>query len=112
MATDTPFKAISDSTRRQILDLLREVNRLTAGSIAQSFPEISRPAVSKHLAILRDADLVRTEREGREWIYSINPAPLRTVAEWLRQYEVFWDEQLDAFKEFVEYTQDKGGKTG
>jgi DNA-binding transcriptional ArsR family regulator len=112
MATDTPFKAISDLTRRQILDLLREEDHLPAGSIAQSFPEISRPAVSKHLAILRQSDLVRTEREGREWIYSINPAPLRKVAEWLSQYEVFWDEQLDSFKEFVESTQDKGEETG
>jgi DNA-binding transcriptional ArsR family regulator len=106
----TPYKAISDSTRRQILDLLREKNRMTAGSIAQSFPEISRPAVSKHLRILRGSDLVRTRRLGRERIYSINPAPLRQIAEWLRQYQVFWDEQLTSLKDFVESTQDQGGK--
>ena len=65
----SPFKAISDGTRRQILDLLREEDRLTAGSVAQFFPEISRPAVSKHLAILRQADLVTARRRGRKWIY-------------------------------------------
>lgn len=85
---------------------------MTAGSIAQSFPEISRPAVSKHLAILRGSDLLRTKRQGRQWIYSINPAPLQQVAEWLRRYQIFWDAQLASFKEFVESTQDQGGNSG
>ena len=90
----SPFKAISDHTRRQILDLLHAQDRLAAGSIAEFFPEISRPAVSKHLAILRQADLVTIRRSGRKWIYSINPAPLRQVEDWLSRYESLWEEHL------------------
>lgn len=108
----SPFKAISDDTRRQILDLLHERDRLTAGSIARSFPHISRPAVSKHLAILRQADLVQTRRTGRKWIYSINPGPLRQVADWLSRYEKLWDQQLESFKDYVESTGEKGGESG
>jgi len=97
----TPYKAIADQTRRHILDALREES-LTAGAIAQRFPRISRPAVSKHLAILRHSRLVVTERRGREHVYALNAAPLRDLAEWVRRYEVFWDEQMQALKEYVE----------
>jgi len=97
----TPFKAISDSTRRSILDALRE-EHLTAGAIAQRFQRISRPAVSKHLTILRRARLVAAKKHGRELIYSLHATPLRPVADWLRDYEVMWDGQLQALKDHVE----------
>ena len=103
------FKAISDQTRRQILDLLRDEKHLSAGSIAKSFPAISRPAVSKHLSILRRSNLVKTRRTGREWQYSLNPAPLRQVMDWLSRYQIFWDDQLASFKEHVESNNENGG---
>lgn len=111
-ASVSPFKAISDHTRRQILDLLHEEDPLTAGSIAQFFPEISRPAVSKHLAILRQAQLVTTRRSGRKWIYSLNAAPLRQVEDWLSRYQSLWGQQMASFKDYVESKEEKGGKTG
>jgi DNA-binding transcriptional ArsR family regulator len=101
MSAVSPYRAISDHTRRQILDLLRGEN-LTAGAIAGHFGEISRPAVSKHLAILRKSRLVQVRKQGREQVYTLNAAPLREVNAWLSRYEAFWDDQLAAFKHFVE----------
>jgi DNA-binding transcriptional ArsR family regulator len=102
----TSYRAIADTTRRRILDLLREES-LTAGAIAERFPKISRPAVSKHLAILRRSRLVTIEKRGRERVYALNAAPLRAVADWVREYETFWDEQLQALKEYVESEADQ-----
>ena len=84
------YDAIADETRRRILDLLRR-RTLKAGEIARRFPHISRPAVSRHLAILRRSRLVVARRTGRELHYSLNAAPLREVDSWLRQYAAFWD---------------------
>lgn len=99
--TPTPYKAIADSTRREILDLLRDDN-LTAGAIASHFHKISRPAVSKHLSILRRSRLVITEKKGREQVYRLNAVPLRQVAAWVNEYDAFWDNQLQSLKRYVE----------
>ncbi|HET7087806.1 MAG TPA: metalloregulator ArsR/SmtB family transcription factor [Anaerolineae bacterium] len=100
-AAVTPYKAIADRTRRLILDALREES-LSAGAIAQRFPKMSRPAVSKHLAILRRSRLVVMKKRGRERLYALNAAPLRDVSEWVHQYEVAWDGQLQSLKRYVE----------
>lgn len=99
--TVSPYRAISDGTRRRILDALSE-DKMTAGAIAERFPRISRPAVSKHLAILKRSRLVKVEKRGRERVYALNAAPLRDVDAWVRRYETFWDQQLQALKEYVE----------
>ena len=75
---------------------------LTAGVIAQRFRKISRPAVSKHLAVLRRSKLVLIRKQGRERIYTLNAAPLKEVSDWVNQYQTFWDEQLQSFKNYVE----------
>ena len=106
-AAAPPYSAIADPTRRRILDLLRN-GSLNAGMIARRFHGISRPAVSKHLGILRRSRLVVTQRNGRELLYSLNAAPLREVDAWLRRYEVFWGRQLESFKTHVESTPTKG----
>lgn len=95
------YHAISDKTRRQILDMLQRES-LTAGVIAQRFTKISRPAVSKHLAVLRRSKLVLIRKQGRERIYTLNAAPLKEVSDWVNQYQTFWDEQLQSFKNYVE----------
>lgn len=94
------FQAIADPTRRAMLDLLRE-GRKPAGAIAEAFP-VSRPAISKHLRLLRHAHLVRETREGRNRIYELNPEPLRAVESWLEKYRVFWTQSLDNLKAMVE----------
>ena len=112
-AFTTPYQAILDGTRRRILDLLREES-LTAGAIAQRFRKISRPAVSKHLAILRRSKLVVTKKQGRERMYSLNAAPLREVADWVSQYDALWDKQLQSLKDYVESgsaTEEKGNES-
>lgn len=103
MPRHSPYRAISDPTRRRILDLLRDAGPLRAGDIAQRFPNISRPAVSKHLRILRQAKLVRESRDGREHWYSLDPRPLRDVYEgWIRSYESFWTDRLQTLKRIAE----------
>ena len=96
-----PYDALADDTRRRILDMLRS-RTLNAGEIARRFPHISRPAVSKHLAVLRRSRLVVVHRAGREMRYSLNAAPLREVNSWIKQYEVFWDREPRAFRSYGE----------
>ena len=94
------FRALADPTRRAVLDLLRSESR-PAGQIARSFP-ISRPAISKHLRLLRRAGLVREHRSGRHRFYHLNPQPLKAVDQWLEEYRVFWNTKLADLKAFVE----------
>ncbi len=98
-AEDT-FHAVADPTRRAVLDLLRRGSQ-PAGAIAHAFP-VSRPAISRHLRLLRRAHLVREHREGRHRVYDLNPEPLQAVDSWLEQYRNFWTMSLGNLKSFVE----------
>jgi len=98
--TEAAFQALADPTRRAVLDLLRR-GAQPAGQIASAFP-VSRPAISKHLRLLRRAHLVREHREGRHRVYQLNPEPLRAVDSWIEQYRVFWSTSLTNLKAFVE----------
>jgi DNA-binding transcriptional ArsR family regulator len=97
---DATFQALADPTRRAVLDLLRR-GKQPAGEIAGAFP-ISRPAISKHLRLLRRAHLVEEHREGRHRVYQLNPGPLRAVDSWLDHYRRFWSMNLNSLKQFVE----------
>jgi DNA-binding transcriptional ArsR family regulator len=97
---EATFQALADPTRRAVLDLLRHGSQ-PAGHIASAFP-VSRPAISKHLRLLRRAHLVREHREGRNRVYHLNPEPLRAVDSWLEQYRRFWSVSLTNLKAFVE----------
>jgi DNA-binding transcriptional ArsR family regulator len=97
---EATFQALADPTRRAVLDLLRAGSQ-PAGQIARAFP-VSRPAISKHLRLLRRAHLVREHREGRNRVYELNPEPLRAVDSWIEQYRVFWTASLNNLKAFVE----------
>ena len=97
---ESAFSALADPTRRAVLDLLRQGSQ-PAGRIAQSFP-VSRPAVSKHLRLLRRAHLVQEHRQGRQRLYRLNPGPLRAVDSWLAHYRCFWQASLTSLKTFVE----------
>jgi DNA-binding transcriptional ArsR family regulator len=94
------FQALADPTRRAVLDLLRRGSQ-PAGAIAAAFP-VSRPAISKHLRLLRRAHLVREHREGRHRVYHLNPEPLQAVDSWLDHYRSFWTASLANLKTFVE----------
>jgi len=99
-SAEAAFGALADPTRRAVLDLLRQGSR-PAGQIASAFP-VSRPAISKHLRLLRRAHLVEERREGRLRVYQLNPEPLKAVDSWLEQYRIFWQVSLTNLKNFVE----------
>ena len=94
------FRAIADPTRREILSLLRR-RRCSVGEIAGNF-RVSRPAISKHIRLLRRAGLVLSESQGTARICRLNPAPLRAVDDWLREYRELWRESLHTLKRLVE----------
>jgi DNA-binding transcriptional ArsR family regulator len=100
MADADVFGAISAPPRRALLAMLAE-REMGVTEIAGSF-DMTMSAVSQHLAILRDAGLVRTRKEGRQRLYRLDPAPLRTVAEWVRVYEPFWTEKLADLGRYLE----------
>jgi DNA-binding transcriptional ArsR family regulator len=100
---DAVFRAIADPTRREILSLLR-VRRRTVGEIAGNF-RMSRPAVSKHLRLLRSAGLIVSRKDGTARVCSLNAKPLRAIDDWLRDYETFWSETLQSLKSYVEEDQ-------
>jgi DNA-binding transcriptional ArsR family regulator len=97
---DAIFRALADPTRRAVLDLLRQGHQ-PAGQIARAFP-VSRPAISKHLRLLRSARLVREHRSGRHRFYRLDPTPLRCVDAWLQHYRLFWSSKLADLKSFLE----------
>ena len=99
-STETTFSALADPTRRAVLDLLRRGSR-PAGQIARAFP-ISRPAISKHLRLLRRAKLVQERREGRLRVYELDAHPLKAIDSWLGGYRMFWRANLSSLKHFIE----------
>lgn len=94
------FRAVSDPTRRAILDRLR-AGPTAVNVLAADFSQ-SRPAISKHLKVLRQARLVSEQRAGRERYYALEPVPLQRVAGWLEGYRSFWQVSLDNLKHYLE----------
>ena len=100
-----PYFALADPTRRAIIDALWEGGARPAGAIAAMFPAISRPAVSKHLAVLREAGLVTVTAHGREAWYALDTARLRELHEaWFARFAPLLDSSLEALKARVEST--------
>ena len=97
---DAVFRALADPTRREILRLLRD-GRSTVGTLAGNFRQ-SRPAISKHLRLLRSAGLVSARRQGTARLCTLNATPLRAVDQWLREYEAFWGGTLRRLKKHLE----------
>src|SRR4051794_9206612 len=100
LAHSDPFRAIADPTRRRILDLLLE-QELAVGALAESF-DSTLPAISQHLKILREAELVAERREGRQRFYRAQAAALREVSDWVTQYERFWRAKLGALGRYLD----------
>ncbi|NEX78517.1 winged helix-turn-helix transcriptional regulator [Bacillus thermocopriae] len=100
------FQAIADPTRRQVLRLLAE-KELPISEITSHFP-ISRTAISKHLKILSEAELVIGRKVGREKIYRLHPEPLTELKQWLSYYEQFWSNKLSVLKHVVEKEEESG----
>ncbi len=87
MSMDAVFKALADKSRRKLLDRLHQKNGQTLGELCEGL-EMSRQAVTKHLGILEDANLVSTQWRGREKLHFINPVPINDIAErWIGKFE-------------------------
>jgi DNA-binding transcriptional ArsR family regulator len=99
-ADEDVFRAIADPTRRAILDRLRG-GPAAVNALADDFRQ-SRPAISKHLRVLRQAKLVTAREAGRERLYELQPAPLQRVAGWIEGYRLFWQSNLTALKRHLE----------
>ena len=107
-ALDPVWKALSDPTRRAILDLLRSGPQRTT-DIVVAFPELSRFGVMKHLDVLKEAELVIAERQGRVVLNRINAVPLRRIYErWVSRFEDVWASQLLRIQECAECTEADG----
>jgi DNA-binding transcriptional ArsR family regulator len=100
LADSDIFQAIADPTRRAILDRLR-AGPAPVNSVADGFPQ-SRPAISKHLKILKDSGLVSEQRQGRERVYQVHPDRLSEIADWLLAYRDFWQTSLNRLKQKLE----------
>lgn len=109
---DPVWKALSDPTRRAILDLLREGPRTTT-EIVDAFPHLTRFGIMKHIDVLREASLVETREEGRQRVNSLNVVPIRQIYErWVGKYEELWSSHLLRIKELAEKPKkSKGEKT-
>ena len=96
------FRAIADPTRRAILERLRS-GPAPVNTLAAEFAQ-SRPAISKHLRVLHDANAVSEHRAGRQRIYRIEPETLRTVDDWIGSYRGLWQDNLNRLKSYLEDT--------
>ena len=94
------FSALANPVRRRLLELLAESPR-NAGALAAEF-DLSRPAVSEHLQVLRRADLVTEEIRGREHLYRLSPRPLAELDDWLRPFERYWRDVLTNLTNYLQ----------
>jgi DNA-binding transcriptional ArsR family regulator len=94
------FEALADPTRRRIVELLAE-NERSAGELAGQF-QVSRPAVSKHLRVLREAGIVDVRGDAQKRIYRLEPQALSRAEGWLARHRKFWEQRLDALEAQIE----------
>lgn len=99
------YAAVADPTRRRLLDLLARGGELPLHELVERFP-MGRTAVSKHLALLKEAGLVTDRRVGRETRYHLNAAPLQEIQGWVSFYERFWTQRLDRLRTLLEEDQE------
>jgi DNA-binding transcriptional ArsR family regulator len=99
---DAVFRALADQSRRHLLDRLHAKNGQTLGELCEGL-DMTRQAVAKHLAILEEANLVASKRQGREKLHFINPVPINDIAErWIRKFEHRRLSALSALKKHLE----------
>lgn len=100
---DGTLAALADPTRRRVVDLLRQ-EPLRAGKLADVF-EMSRPAMSRHLRVLRTHGLVEESRDpddARARLYRLRPEPIDELQVWISEVQRFWDDQLESFRKLAE----------
>ncbi|WP_104403006.1 ArsR/SmtB family transcription factor [Vibrio penaeicida] len=106
--TFDPFNAIAEPKRRELLEKLAG-KEMTVNQLVASLGW-SQPMVSKHLGVLKAVDLVRERREGRFRAYHVNGEQLKSIQDWVVQFEQYWTHTLDSLGEYLEEIQQKGDK--
>ena len=104
------FVALSDPTRRAILQILASRGELSATDIYEHFP-VSPPAVSQHLKVLREANLVIMEKRAQKHLYRLNPTTLLHFEEWVVQMRQRWEERFEALDKVLEAEKEKLGSS-
>jgi DNA-binding transcriptional ArsR family regulator len=94
------YSAIAEPTRRQILEMLAKEGELPASEIYHKFT-VSHPAISQHLKVLREANLVTIEKRKQQRIYQLNPTPMLELEEWIKRMTKFWNERFDALDKLL-----------
>jgi DNA-binding transcriptional ArsR family regulator len=104
--TSDVFNAIAEARRRDVLDALN-AGEMAVGAIVSDL-SMSQPQVSKHLRVLSEVGLVRCRAEGRRRLYSLEPARLRPLHDWLAKYEQAWNDRLDRVEDYLTELQQQG----
>ena len=99
--TTDVFNAIAEPRRRQIVELLAQRGALAVGTLVATLG-LAQPAVSKHLGVLRKVGVVSVQKQGKQRVYSLDAAKLKTVHDWVKAFEELWGHQLDRIKERAE----------
>lgn len=94
-----PYAALADPTRRRILTLLSNRER-SVSDLVRRF-DVSQPAISQHLKVLRSAGVVKVRRDGRQRMYSVDFRRLKLIHDWVSQFESFWEKKLDALDAYL-----------
>jgi DNA-binding transcriptional ArsR family regulator len=100
------FTALAEPTRRNILEMLAANGNLSATDIYRKF-KVSPPAISQHLKVLRDADLVRVEKRAQQRIYYINPEPMRELEKWVHRFAAQAEERFERLDKILEIEKQK-----
>jgi DNA-binding transcriptional ArsR family regulator len=108
MAVDV-FSAIGEPTRRSIVEMLAHNGEMTSTEIAEHF-DMSAPAVSQHLKVLRDAHVVHVEKRAQQRVYQINANAMHSLQDWVEQMTQLWEERFDALDRVLQAENKKLGK--
>lgn len=103
------FNALADPNRRKIIEILAKQGQLPATEIYEQF-DVSPQAISQHLKVLRQADLVRVEKQAQQRLYRVNPDAMLELEEWARQLRQLWDQRFDALDKIIQREQNKENK--
>jgi DNA-binding transcriptional ArsR family regulator len=104
------FSALAEPTRRSILELLARSGPMTATEIYDQY-QVTHPAISQHLKVLREARLVLVEKRGQQRIYKVNPEAMQEVEDWARKVTQHWNQRFDALELVIEAEKKKRGNT-
>lgn len=102
------FSALAEPNRRQIIELLSVHGQLSASDIGKKF-HVSAPAISQHLKILREAELVQMEKKAQQRLYQINPDKFDELETWIKQLKQHWEDRFDRLDKVLAKEQKKGG---